>query len=119
MFQELEPERKSECLTVIIKPQGKPPLKPKPFIYKKTEKPKISPKPNVLKRKQVKFSNKTKLQKTIICAKNTHPISKIYRYVITMYKILEYSTRCLSKDTITGTDITRDTLTVNNRTKDL
>ena len=58
MFQELEPERKSECLTVNIKPQGKPPLKPKPLIYKKTEKPNISPKPNVLKRKQVKFRPK-------------------------------------------------------------
>ena len=59
MFQELEPENKSECPKgVNIKTQGKPPLKPKPFIYKKTEKPKISPKPNVFKRKQVKFRPK-------------------------------------------------------------
>ena len=58
MFQELKPESKSECPTVNKKSQGKPPLKPKPFIYKKTEKPKISPQPNVLKRKQVKFRPK-------------------------------------------------------------
>ena len=38
MFQELEPENKSECPTgVNLKTQGKPPLKPKPFLYKKTE----------------------------------------------------------------------------------
>ena len=40
IFLQLEPESKSECHTGInIKTQGKPPLKPKPFIYKKTEKP--------------------------------------------------------------------------------
>ena len=57
MFQELEPESKSERPTgVNPKTQGKPPLKPKPFIYKKTEKPKISPKPNLVQR--IKFKPK-------------------------------------------------------------
>ena len=59
MFQELEPESKSECPTgVSIRTQGKPPLMPKPFLYKKTEKPKISPKPNIVQRKLVKFRQK-------------------------------------------------------------
>ena len=55
MFQELEPESKSERPTgVNPKTLGKPPLKPKPFIYKKTEKPKISPKPNLVQRMKFK-----------------------------------------------------------------
>ena len=59
MFQELGPENRSECPTgVNLKTQGKPPLKRKPFLYKKTEKPKISPKPNLLHRKLVKFRPK-------------------------------------------------------------
>ena len=59
MFRELEPENKSECPKgVNIKTQGKPPLKPKPYLYKKTDKSKIFPKPNVLQRKQVKFRPK-------------------------------------------------------------
>ena len=59
MFQELEPKNESECHKAVnIKTQGKPPLKPKPLIYKKTEKPKICPKPNLLQRKIVKFRPK-------------------------------------------------------------
>ena len=52
MFQELEPESKSECHTGInIKTQGKPPLKPKPFIYKKTGKPNTDQKkPNLVQK---------------------------------------------------------------------
>ena len=59
MFQELEPESKSECpKVVIIKTEGKPPLMPKPFLYKKTDKPKTSPKPNLVQRKLFKFRPK-------------------------------------------------------------
>ena len=59
MFQELGPENRSECPTgVNLKTQGKPPLKRKPFLYKKTETNKISPNPNLLYRKLVKIQAK-------------------------------------------------------------